>query len=129
MPMKKQGFTLTEVLVSMVVFATLMVVLISAFLGIAQMKESSRNLTQAMSDLRTVSEAMRDASAASLAAVTGTNWTAWASANGLVSLDNEAVTVTYANPAADPLDVTARVDWQERLRARSAAVNTLLTKR
>lgn len=126
---KRKGFTLVEIMVTLLVFATTVVVLVGVYLGIAQLRESGRNLSRAMADAQICLEVMRDASAVGLTAVTSTDWTAWASANGLVSLENETVTVTTENPAADPLDLTVRVDWRERGRARSARVNTLMTKR
>lgn len=125
-----RGFTLMEVMVTMMVFAAVMVGLAGFFLGTSGLSESSRHLTQAMADGRGVMEQMRNICQSNgLATVTATNWTAWAAANGLTSLTNEAVTVTYVNPVADPLSVAVLVSWQERRRARSATLNTLLTVR
>ena len=114
---------------SVMIFAVALVALVGVTLGISSLNESSRNLVRAMADAHILLEGIRETSTGGLAAVTATNWPAWATANGLISLNNEAVTVAYANPAADPLAVTVQVNWQERGRAKSAAVNTLVTRR
>ena len=128
-PGGSKGFTLMEVLMAMMMFATAFIVLMGIYVGIAGMRESSRNTTQAMADARAVVEAMRDSSASGLNNVTGQNWAQWALNNGLTSLQNEAVLVTYVNRNADPLEITVRIDWQERGRNRFTTVSTLMTQR
>ncbi|MBI3615498.1 MAG: type II secretion system protein [Candidatus Omnitrophica bacterium] len=127
--LKRHGFTLIEILVTVSIFVITTAALVGFYVSIAAMNESSRNMTRAMADARAVLEQIRNVSIGGLAAVTGTGWTAWATANNLTSLNNEAVTVAYVNPAADPLDVTVTINWSERGRARFAAVNTLVTQR
>lgn len=124
-----RGFTLVEVLMAMLVFVVAVVALLMLYIGVSSLRESSRNMAQAMADARTVLEEIREASGASLAGVTGTDWTGWASDNNLTSLPDEVVTVEYADEAADPLDITVQVDWTERGRARTAVVETLVTQR
>ncbi len=128
-PGGSKGFTLMEVLMAMMMFATAFIVLMGIYIGIAGMRETSRNITQAMADARAVVEAMRDSSAGGLNNVTGQNWAQWALNNGLTSLQNEAVLVTYVNRNADPLEITVRIDWQERGRNRFTTVSTLMTQR
>ena len=123
------GFTLMEILFAMVIFAVAAAGMSRFFMGAQHLSEGSRNLTRAMEDARIVTEAIRNASAVGLAGVTGTNWTQWAAQNGLTTLPNQAVTVTYANPNADPLSVTVQVSWLERNHARNATVRTLVTQR
>ena len=128
-PGVSKGFTLIEVLIAMLLFVTTFVVLLGIYVAIAGLRESSRNMTQAMADVRSVVEQMRNLSVGGLNNITGTDWTQWALDNNLTTLDNEALTVGYTNPAADPLDITVRIDWQERGRDRFATVSTLMTQR
>ena len=153
--MKKQsGFTLIEVMISMAIFAGTVGAFAGYYATSSRLNESNRNLTRAMTDARTVLEEIRNTVQSNgLAAVTATDWTAWAatSANGIVNpaagqpgLDNEAVRVFYVAPPApappaapgaapagppDPLNVTVRVEWTERNRARWIDVDTILTRR
>lgn len=127
---KTKGFTLIEVMVTMLVFAISMISLISLYVGTTRLTESSRNLTQAMNDARTVSEAIRDTSSAGLAAVTAVDWADWGIANNLTSLANEAVAVTYPGGlAVDPLWVTIQVSWLERNHPKTATIDTMVTQR
>lgn len=132
MKMKRKwarGFTLFEVLIALAVFLIGLGVLSGVFLNVAHLNESSRNLSQALADAQTVLEAMRDTSTTGLGTVAATDWAAWALNNGLTSLPNETVTVSYADPTADPLEVAVQIDWVERVGPRSATVDTLMTQR
>ena len=131
----RRGFTLIEVMMSMVIFTGAMVAFFGFYLTTARLNESSRNLTQAMNDGKVILEGIRDAAQngglTGAAGVTGL-FPAGANlgpANGLTTLANENVTVVYANPAADPLAVTVRVAWQERGNNRTATMDTLVTRR
>ncbi len=115
------GFTLIEVLMTIGIFVITTVALIELYLSVTALNESNRNMTRAMADVKAVLEGIRNTSTGGLAAVTGTNWTTWATNNGLTTLPNEAMTVAYVNPAADPLDVTVTINWTERGRARHAS--------
>ncbi len=124
-----KGFTLIEVLLSLGIFAVVVVGLMGFCVSLAALRESSRNLSQASSDARAVLEQMRETSAGGLAAITAMNWTNWAANNSLTVLENEAIAVNYANPNVDPLDITVQVSWTERGRARAASFESLVTRR
>ena len=126
---KARGFSLMEVLFAMVIFVALVGGMGRFFLGTGNLNEGSRNLTRAMEDARTVCEAIRNTSMGGLAAVTAVNWAAWATQNGLTTLPNQQVTVTFTNPAANPLPVRVVVSWQDRRHPRTATVETLVTQR
>jgi len=127
--MKPRGLTLIEVLITLTVFATAILAIFGIYGDLAVMRETGRNLNQAMSDARTVLERMRQNSGSSLGSVTGTNWGTWAQQNNLTSLPAEAVTVNYVDTNADPLNVTVSVAWTERGRARSATLQSFITQR
>ena len=126
---KSRGLTLMEVLITMSVFATAILALLGIYGNLASMRETGRNLNQAMSDARKVLETIRQNSGSGLASVTGTNWGTWAQQNNLTSLSAETVTVSYANVNADPLNVTVSVAWTERGRARSTTLQSFITQR
>lgn len=123
------GFTLIEVVVSTLVLAVGVVALVSAFLSGLLLVESGRNMAVAAADARTVFEEMRLASAGGLGPVAARDWAAWSRGAGLTTLTNEAVTVRFQNPAADPLQATVVVSWDERNRNRSASFTGLVTRR
>ena len=126
---REEGFTLVEVMMAMMIFVTSIVIVMGIYGGIATMRESSRNMTRAMADARAVMEGLRNESVSGLAAVTAEDWTDWADTEGLNTLVNEVITVTFADEGDDPLDVVVQIDWEERGRDRTVTVNTLLTSR
>lgn len=127
--MKRRGFTLMEVMMSVGIFTPASLMLLGAFLGSAHLSESNRNLTRAMNDGRVVLEAIRQTSSNGLATVRATDWRNWALSNGLNSLGSESVVVTFPDPAADPMPVTMQVQWQEQRRTKSIFIQSLITRR
>ena len=131
----RRGFTLIEVMVAMMVFVGAVAGFCGFYVTTARLNESSRNLTQALNDARVVMEAMRDTAQSGgltgAAGVTGVypQGTNLAPAFSLASLQNEAIRSTYANAAADPLQVTLQVTWDEWGRPRAASFDTLVTRR
>lgn len=131
----RRGFTLIEVMMTMVVFAGAMAAFFSLYISTSRLTESSRNLTQAMNDGRIVMEAMRDTAQTGgltgAGGVTGVYPAAnnLAAAFGLASLQNEAIRATYTNAAADPLSVTLQISWDEWGRTRTVSLDTMVTRR
>lgn len=125
----QRGFTLIEVVVSTFILTVGILALLGTFLSGLALVESSRGTSTAAADARAVFEEMRRLSGNSLTQVTGRNWTVWSTQAGLSGLPNESVAVTYRNPAADPLEATVTVSWQDRGRNRSAVFTSLVTRR
>lgn len=135
------GFTLIEMSVAILLLAVGMVALWSAILSGLMLVESGRNVAQASEDARTVLEEVRRLAGANLNQVTSTNWGNWAAnPNGGNLTDpnfrttppplaNETVTVTFIDPADDPLIATVTVAWVEKARPKSASVTALVTRR
>lgn len=131
-----KGFTLIELLISLTVMSIVLLGIISGYIGCISINEMSKSTTIATEDARKVIEQMRSYAVSSLTNITNENWTTWAAANGLNALDSEQITVTYfdndGNGNAlddDPLEVRVSVSWQDRQRARSLNMGTLLTVR
>ena len=137
MKVRSRGFTLVEVLMAMVIFAGCLGTFMLFYAAMGRLAESSRNLIQAMTDVRTVLEAMRNtAQSGGLTGASGVTGTYLAGQNlapafRFVALRNETVTATYTNPGADPLPVSVAVDWDEAGGANRdpIRVDTLLTRR
>ncbi len=149
--MKRSGFTLIEVMISMAVFAGTMAAFAGVYVTTARLNESGRNLNQAMNDARVVLEEIRDTaqSGGSVAGVptlfpagniilpapaTLPGIAAWSLPAGA----GETISVSYADPypggptnlAADPLPVTVSVTWTEGGHSgRTTSVSTMVTRR
>ena len=141
---RRGGFTLLEVMISTLIFATSMTAAFALYTSIGRMDDSTRHLTQAMSDGRRVMEAIRNrAQSDGLGAPNGVTGFYPAGANLIAAggpfaelgpprvemLPAETITVAYVG--GDPLQVTVRVSWSEggRLPLRFIELETLMTTR
>ena len=131
----RRGFTLIEVMITMLIFSGTMAAFFGFYMATARLNESSRNLTQALNDARVVLESIRNtAQSGGLTGGTGVTGVYVQGNNlatgfSLASLQNEAIRATYANPNADPLQVSLQVTWDEWRRTRSATLDTFVTRR
>ena len=115
----------------MVVVVLVIVGFMGANSSIQQASEASYQRTIALQDANRVIETMRNTAA------TGTfpgNVTAvypnGGTVSGFTSLTNEAVSVSYANSGANPLDATVTISWSENgVRTVSANLRTFITQR
>ena len=130
-PKADKGFTLIEVMISMVVVVLVLLGFMGANLSIQQVSEAANQRAIALQDANQVIEQMRNL------ALNGTfpgNVTAvypnGGAVAGFTSLTNEQVTVSYVNATTDPLNVTVTVSWQENgVRTVNTALRTLITQR
>ncbi len=127
------GFTLLEVTIAMGVFALVMASAAQVLLSFSSSMNIQEQRQQAVQHCRAVLTQMRQDRDTSVLPfpnqIVGT-WPNGRQINdpNLVSLSNEIITVTYANAAADPLQVTVTSRWNDMQgRAVSATVSTLLT--
>ena len=128
---KTEGFALLEVLLGLLILGTGLLGLLLANVSVQKFSDAGYERVVATQDAHRVLELIRNASA------TGNfpaNVTA-AYPNGSIvpgfnSLIGEQVAVTYANPVADPLDITVATSWQEGGRRNtSIQLRTLMTQR
>ena len=128
---KEQGFTLVEVMITMVVVLLVLVGFIGANMAIQRASEAAYERTVALQDANRVIEQMRNLAAAGNFPqnVTGI-FPAAGQVAGFANLTGEQVVVNYADPAADPLDTTVTVTWQENgVRQVNTALRTRITQR
>ncbi len=123
------GFTLVEIAISTLLIAIGLVALVAALTSGLLLVESSRNKAQATSDARAVFEEMRRVAVGGLQTLTNTDWTDWASDQGLSTLSNETVTVTFNDPNENPIQATVNVSWIEKSRPKSTSFTALMTWR
>lgn len=135
------GFTLVELMIAVLIFASAVVIMLLAFVSAEALTESSRNLTQAVEDAQTVMERIRDDLQSSadpeafVAAFPESTYEDWVidQQNGdtqFNDLTNEAVEVTYGDAGEDPLPISVEISWEERGgRQRSTVIETQMTRR
>ena len=128
---REKGFTLIEVMITLVVMTGALLAVMTANGAISQTSEGMYQRLVAIQDANQVIERMRNT------ASTGTfpgNVTAVYANGGTVAgfstLTSETVTVAYVNSASDPLDVTVTVSYLENgRRATNTALRSLITQR
>ncbi|MBI4846075.1 MAG: type II secretion system protein [Candidatus Omnitrophica bacterium] len=132
----KAGFTFIELLIGITVLGVAILGIIIGYVSCFNINEISRNMTIATEDARQVIEQMRSLAVGPLTDIVIEDWTAWAQNNGLDSLDNEQISVVFIDRDAsgdalddDPLEVSVTVTWQDKLRARSVTLASLITVR
>jgi prepilin-type N-terminal cleavage/methylation domain-containing protein len=129
----KAGFTLLELTLAM---AVLILVLggtahtLVSFYGALDIQHQRcaavQNCRSVLSDMRTV----RDANPGNFPNAIVVQWPDASPVVGAGTLPNEVITVTYVNPAANPLEVNVTSRWMDSVgRGVSLSMTTLLTDR
>jgi len=126
----KKGVTLVEIMVSVFVLSIGITGSLAYFTTAKSATLLSRDTTTATSHGEYILEEMSALS--TLAEIVSENdpeyWNTFIAAQNLNTLDNEVITIAFADPDADPLNITVTVDWQTNTRARNISLVTELTK-
>jgi prepilin-type N-terminal cleavage/methylation domain-containing protein len=132
---RKNGMTLVEILVATLVFTLALSALLGGMSAIVDLIDLAKDMTVATDHLRNMLERIRSTPFASMLTRFPNNTTNGPGANpyanitGGYTLVSENITVTYANPAADPLEAKTTVRWLDKKRhSRSAAMSTFKTR-
>lgn len=127
----QKGFSLIEIMITVAVVSLALVGYIGANMSVQQSGEAGYERTVAIQDAHRVIEQMRNATAAGqFPANVTTAFPDNGFVGGFTTLTNEQVQVTYADAAADPLDVTVTVSYRANGRRNvNAAVRSIITQR
>ena len=124
------GVTLVEVLISVFVLSIGVTGSLAYFTTAKSATLLSRDTTTAVTHGEYILEEMR--ALPTLAEIVSADdteyWNNYVTAQGLNTLDNEAITVAFADPDGDPLNITVTIDWETNTRARTVSLTTELTK-
>lgn len=130
-----KGMTLIEIMVAAAVFVIGLAALLSGLLSAVYFVDNSRDTTIAVSDLRTMMEHIRSTAFNDLTTdfpntvQDGPGGNNYSAIVGGYALRNEHITVTYTNPAADPLEINVSLTWQDkRGRSYSSSMSTYMTR-
>jgi hypothetical protein len=122
----ENGLTFAELIVTSFVLVTVVVSSLLFFTNALTASQYSRDVTVATSHADDLFEEMQ--SRATLANITGTNWSNWLSSQSYDKLPSESLNVVYTNAAADPLEVSAFVAWTRKARTYTETFVTRMTK-
>ena len=125
------GFTFVELLITMGVVVFALLGLMTTNAAIQQNSEVAFERSMAVQDANQVLEQIRDSSATgTFPQNVTTAFPNGGAVGGFASLTNQNVTVSYADTAANPLDVTVTVNWQSNgQRNATTSLRTLVTQR
>jgi len=126
-----KGFTLIELMITVVIVILALVGYVQANMAVGQAGNVAFERSLALQDANRVAEQMRTASqTGNFPANVVASFPSTGAVAGFTNLTSQQVTVTYADSAADPLDATILVSWQENgRRLETTALRILLTQR
>ncbi len=128
---KKAGFTLAELMIALVILTVVILSYVGANIQAHKNTEEMNERTVAIQNANQVIEQMRTISNTDpFPASVVTAYPDNGPVAGFNSLTNEQVTVTYQNPAANPLVCTVTVTWSSYTgRQSTETVETYITQR
>ena len=121
-----KGFTLIELLLAVFILSVGISAVLMLYASSMLSAATAWDMTVATSNAEHVLEEMqvRD----SLSDIVNTDWSQWARDHGLTTLPKESLSVAFANPKDDPLDIQVSVGWEKKSRTNQITLKTKLTK-
>lgn len=116
----KKGMTLIEILIATLIFTLALGSVLGSLTLVADLIDIARDKTVATSDLRNMMERIRAVPFDSMLAKFPNGLTDGPASNpyqnitGSYVLRNENITVTYANPNTDPLEINVLARWKDK---------------
>jgi Tfp pilus assembly protein PilV len=125
------GLSLVEILIATLVFSIALAAVVSSIAAIVDVIDDAKDTTVATADLRNMLEKMRATPFDSLVALfphgaaDGPMPNPYTTIVGGYTLANEHITVTYANPDVEPLEIHTLLTWQSKKgRAHNSSIAT-----
>ena len=117
--MQNKGITLAEILLAMVIISVAALAVLQSYIADVNLSQVNKEDVVAAAHLNNVMEAIKCTPFSDIT-VDFPNGVAGGSAGnnyadlvGGYALNNEQLTVSYINPNADPLEITASVTWRD----------------
>lgn len=127
-----RGISLIEVLITLLIVVLALVGILQSYIYSVYLSQLNRDFTFAVNDAQDIMEAMRSTSFSNLVlrfphgVADGPAGNPYQLLAGGYSLNNEAITVTYANAGVIPLEIIVTVQWGDmRFVTRSFALTTM----
>jgi Tfp pilus assembly protein PilV len=124
--MNKAGVTFVELLITVFVFTGAILGALMFFVNAMVASQYAKDMTVVTSHAEYVMEEMQ--SRPTLANITGTDWADWYSSQGIATLSNEALNVTFTNASANLLEISVDLSWVTRKRALNETFVTRMAK-
>ncbi len=127
----ERGFTLIELMITALVVVAAVVSFMGATTALANTNTASYQRNVAIQDANLILEQMRDLAASGTfpGNVTGT-FANNSTDSSYTNLPSETITISYADAAANPLDATIQVSYQENSRrSTSVSIRSYITQR
>lgn len=132
---RRQGTTLVEILVALLVFSLALGALLNTLTVIVDLVDTSRDKVVAISHLKNIMERIRAtpfdyiAMRFSNGTVDGPTGNPYVNIVGNYTLNNEQIVVTYTNPNSDPLEIKSSLSWQSiKGRSYNVSLSTFRTR-
>ena len=131
----KKGMTLIEVLIAALIFSVALAALLQSIIAIVDIIDFSKDQSIAVSDLKNILERLRATPFDYITndfpngVVDGDVGDPYTDIVGPYELSDEHITVSYANPNADPLEIEATLSWLDKKgRSHNLSLSTFRTR-
>lgn len=128
---QQSGFTLIELMATISIVALALLAYVGGNVVIGQNVEVAYERSMAFQDAQRVIEQMRNLAATGTFPANVTSvYPNGGTVTGYSNIPSEQVSVSYVDPAVNPLDATVTVTWMANgLRTSTASLRTLITQR
>jgi len=131
----RKAMTLVEVLMATLVFLIAVPSILQGLIGIMAVADNAKDRNIATTDLQSMLESIKAVPFDDVVTrfpdniANGPVSNPYSNITGNYTLDNEQITVRYANPGSDPLEINTTVSWRDkRGGGRNALMHTFRTR-